>query len=449
MSNYPVPSPALRFALPFHAAFARPFLAAFFLVVAAAARADDLRLEYHGAGWMQMGRVEESFTLGNSNNNYGKNWLGNAGAVLTANTKIDQHWDGALGMGSIMVQLARGDRSQAKKWYPFVVPFVSEARITWSATGYAEQGGLQMSLGAFPYNYSPDAKNLGLYLMRGYVYPGTLVSGFGGIFGAMGRYQAGGFSNDLLLLSETEDKPLFDLSLADVAAMRIHPGLELGAGVNFYRLVPMNGKATSPGRDCGSTDLGPYAGGGQDDPCFLIEKDSAGNPVDTLTGSLAGTKLMARFRLDPKAWFASTGALGKDDLVLYGEAAILGLKNYPQFYDDIKRRIPVMLGLNLPTFGSFGLSVEAEYFASKISSDNIVARNGSWIPAVTSQIDYGRDDWKWSVNASKLWYGHFLWTAQVANDHLRLGGNHDEDTGIEAMRTPEDWYWTSKMAYFF
>jgi hypothetical protein len=40
-------------------------------------------------------------------------------------------------------------------------------------------------------------------------------------------------------------------------------------------------------------------------------------------------------------------------------------------------------------------------------------------------------------------------SAQVANDHMRLGGNHDDDTGVEAMRTPEDWYWTTKLAYFF
>ncbi len=40
-------------------------------------------------------------------------------------------------------------------------------------------------------------------------------------------------------------------------------------------------------------------------------------------------------------------------------------------------------------------------------------------------------------------------SVQVANDHLRLGGNHDEDAGAEAMRTPKDWYWTTKLAYFF
>jgi hypothetical protein len=39
--------------------------------------------------------------------------------------------------------------------------------------------------------------------------------------------------------------------------------------------------------------------------------------------------------------------------------------------------------------------------------------------------------------------------AQVANDHMRIGGNHDTDVGKETTRTGADWYWTSKLAYFF
>jgi hypothetical protein len=65
------------------------------------------------------------------------------------------------------------------------------------------------------------------------------------------------------------------------------------------------------------------------------------------------------------------------------------------------------------------------------------------------RINTRRDDWKWSVNLSKVLFGHMILLGQVANDHLRLGGNHDEDTGVEAMRIPDDWYWTTKLAYFF
>jgi hypothetical protein len=37
----------------------------------------------------------------------------------------------------------------------------------------------------------------------------------------------------------------------------------------------------------------------------------------------------------------------------------------------------------------------------------------------------------------------------LANDHLRLGGSHNSATGIETTRTPKDWYWTFKTAFFF
>ena len=39
---------------------------------------------------------------------------------------------------------------------------------------------------------------------------------------------------------------------------------------------------------------------------------------------------------------------------------------------------------------------------------------------------------------------------RVTPHHLRLGGTHDIPwIGREALRTPKDWYWTCKLAYFF
>ncbi|MEO6096232.1 MAG: hypothetical protein ABIW76_11230 [Fibrobacteria bacterium] len=318
---------------------------------------------------------------------------------------------------------------------------------------------MQLNLGIFPYNYNSDSKNLGLYLLKGNVYPGTLVPGYADLFGvvqsragAMGRYKIGGLTNDLLFVVE-EDKPLYDISIADVVTWRVHSSFEFGFGVNFYRAIAADPDATSPGTDCRKEKLGPYSGSGptpeQDNPCFIVEKDALGNPTDTLTGSLAGTKLMARFRLDPKVWFGSPESMGGDELVFYGETAVIGVKDYPIFYTDIQRRIPVMMGLNLPTWKLFNLSVEGEFYASKNSSDNLPAQNGSWLPGGTTDPGTGRDDWKWSVNASRVVLGNIFLGLQVANDHLRLGGTHNNATGQEAMRTPQDWYWAFKTAFFF
>ncbi len=422
------------------------------------AAAEDLKLEFHGAGWLQIGRVENSFSLPQNGNDYENNWIGNAGGLMVAKAQIDENWEGSFGLGTIMVHLARGSRGQANKWYPFWVPFVDEAKFTRSSHLFTDTDVLKLNFGSFHYGYNPDVKNLGQYLLHGYVYPGAIQSSLTGPLGVLlnlsgiqASYSGGFFSNDIMMFMETDEKPLYDISLADVATFRFHPSFEFGLGVNFYRLVPMDKKLTAPGKDCDANFLGPYANRGQENPCFIIEKDANGVVTDTVLGSLAGTKAIARFRVDPKVIFSSdSGPFGKDDFVFYGEAAVLGTKDYPQLYDNLLRRIPVMFGFNFPGFNFLNASVEVEYYANKLSGDNIAARNGSWVSVVDDpRISTKRDDWKWSLNASKVLFGNMIFLTQVANDHLRLGGNHDDDTGVEAMRTPEDWYWTTKLAYFF
>jgi hypothetical protein len=245
-----------------------------------------------------------------------------------------------------------------------------------------------------------------------------------------------------VIVKSEELRPAYDLSLIDIVSYQVTPGLTLGAGVNFYRLIPRNADQTTPDSVC-------HGGYGQ---CSIRDTTTG----ELITGSLAGTKLMARFSADPKVLFGFTNlgslTLGKGDLVFYSEAAIIGVKDYPVVYDDILQRIPVMVGFNFPVFNYLDfLSLEVEYYASKNSSDNFHANfGGAWVPRQDDDDVYGRDDWKWSVNAAKTLFGHMQLSAQVANDHLRLGGWHDApNTGKEAMRTPQDWYWTCKLAYFF
>jgi hypothetical protein len=436
------------------------YLGSLFLAAMAGIPALAADATFHGAGWMQFGRIESSYALSGSANNYDENWMGNYGGLVSSSIRVDDSWEAGFGIGSLLAHLARGSKAEADIWYPFWVGFLNEARFTYSAPGFADDGGFQLTLGTQPYNYNRDAKNLGVYLLKGYVYPGTVVSGFADLFavpasrsGILGRYRAGGFTNDLMVNVETDEKPLYDISFADVADWRVHPSFEIGAGVNFYRFLAADKDATSPGKDCSSSLLGPYAGSGpgrgQTSPCYIVQTDTLTGVSDTTTGSLSGIKLMGRFRVDPKVWFGSPEAFGADELVLYGEAAILGLKDYPIFYDDILRRIPVMVGFNFPTMGLFNLSAEVEYYASKNSSDNLPPQNGSWLPSGGLRPSPARDDWKWSVNASKVVLGNVFLGMQVANDHLRLGGTHNTATGQEAMRVPTDWYWVFKTAYFF
>jgi len=428
------------------------------------AKADEPKVNFFGAGWVQYGYVEKSFTPPSlSDNDYNKNMLEYAGGLFGASARIDEHWDGAFGIGAIQVHLSRGNRGHANIWYPFLVPFVNQANISYATQLFSDQDHLKVSLGAMNYDYNPEAKDFGDYLLRGYVYPGNVVSGFetneksGGatLFGGKASYSSSVFGNDLILKSETDDYPLYDFSLADLISFRPMAGLELGAGVNLYRLIPQNSKLTSPPTDCQSGDLGTYAAqvvGGHSCAIYdttAVDQATGKATVDTLSGSLAGTKLMARFRLDPKEWLG-TGSWGKNDWVVYGEAAVLGLKDYPKVYDKMVRRIPVMVGFDVPTHGWLDfLSVEIEYYANKNSNDVITAENGSWIPALHSDYNYARDDWKWALYASKVVLGHVKFSGQVANDHTRFGGSHDAATGVEALSVPSDWYWIGKIAYFF
>jgi len=73
---------------------------------------------------------------------------------------------------------------------------------------------------------------------------------------------------------------------------------------------------------------------------------------------------MAMFNVDFKRWLPING-LGPNDLKLYGEASVLGVKDYGNLYNDIWQRIPVMMGFNIPTFGWLDyLSLEVEWYGS-------------------------------------------------------------------------------------
>jgi len=59
---------------------------------------------------------------------------------------------------------------------------------------------------------------------------------------------------------------------------------------------------------------------------------------------------MGRLTLIPNRFFLSPTFLVQVIFKLYGEFAILGLKDYGTYYPDITRRIPVMVGFNVPCF---------------------------------------------------------------------------------------------------
>lgn len=343
-------------------------------------------------------------------------------------------------------------------WSPYLVD--ADFNYSWWNTGEAA---LSLTGGYFPYSYNPDVKNLGLYLTRGPVYPGILVSGFetkhtrpvANTLGFRINHRAGAFEQDLVLNSETETFPLFDISPIYVASIRFGSALRLGAGANFQHLLSVDSRLTSPDT---------MEANGGDDP-------SDGNPlsrtniyVDSAAGdttflSFAGTKVMALVSFDPKAWFESE-ALGAEDLKLYAEVAVLGLntsKAYQALYGGLKNRMPIMVGFNIPAFKLLDhLSLEVEWYNSRVKDDlsRFQPSTGNFyspIPvANAAKLDLAKDDLKWSLHAERK-VGQIRVSAQVANDHSRPGGTlTSRSSEWQAFFVDtKDWYWMAKVGFFF
>jgi hypothetical protein len=168
--------------------------------------------------------------------------------------------------------------------------------------------------------------------------------------------------------------------------------------------------------------------------------------------------MMSRFSFDPKRLLFADGhgIFGDNDLRLYGEVGLLGLKDYPIYYQDIKKRIPRMIGFNLPGFKVIDLAAfELEYYGWNYS-------NGYWSPVMEgtanpnmgsgdySARDYNNDNWKWTVHMKKMFYRHFYILMQFANDHLTLPAyderNYDRD---EVCGRNSHWYWMTKFGVVF
>ena len=144
-------------------------------------------------------------------------------------------------------------------------------------------------------------------------------------------------------------------------------------------------------------------------------------------------KLMARASFNIQKMMP-IAILNPEDLKVYGEVDLLGVKNYPGVYDDRTERMPIMLGVNLPTFRLLNtLSFEVEYFrngnpddmgsqqaklnpayAYNAVPDNNSQDNGGGLgnkPNAAQQdyysvllkddFDNHRDDWKWTLYAVK------------------------------------------------
>src|SRR5690606_34555607 len=292
-------------------------------------------LEFRAAGWTQYSYIVNSSDKGAGQNYNGRSLIGNGAQVTFLRTSSDR-LGGAVGLGVALGHTVTGSPSRYGGYAPATLnPYIAEANVTYHVTRNGDDG-VFVRGGFFPYNYNPDVKNLGLYLLRGPVYPGVLMSGFetkhvlpvANMLGVQIGHRIGGFSQDLIINSETELAPFYDLSPAYVASYTQGRLFRVGAGVNFYHLIPIDGKTTR--------------GDAWAVPSSVVQS------TDTI--AFSGTKLMANAAFDPKALFGD-GIFGREDLKVYAEIALIGLDNdsaHEALYGGLTERMPVMVGINLP-----------------------------------------------------------------------------------------------------
>jgi len=230
-----------------------------------------------------------------------------------------------------------------------LVPILLDATMQYKQEGlFLGDDSLLLEFGYFPFKYNPQSTSLGEYIFRSGTYPGWLVSGFehsidrpklagvhvGHTFGSDIRIK-----QDLIINTELEVFPYRDINLAYIVTPSIGRVFDCGFGVEFARLITPDPQKTTIGLDS----------------LFKNTYDTRVGYIDTVSGdtilyTFKGTKLMGRATLDVKEFFGETADFfGKEDLKLYGEAIILGVKDYAGWYDNILERIPVTVGMNWPT----------------------------------------------------------------------------------------------------
>ncbi len=150
--------------------------------------------------------------------------------------------------------------------------------------------------------------------------------------------------------------------------------------------------------------------------------------------------------------------LGSEDLKLYFEASVLGVKDYPVFYTDITKRIPVMVGFNLPTFKLLDLAaIQVEHYGSQFA-DSYLQRgnNNANIPAFPtgqsktySKAIYNdvvsSGSLSWNLLLKKTLIPGFSLAAQFGKDHSRMvSSDYYYGPNLEPNKItirPDDWYW--------
>ncbi|MEO7956438.1 MAG: hypothetical protein ABIW76_07100 [Fibrobacteria bacterium] len=381
--------------------------------------------------------------------------LNRTGVFLTNSGSYDKRFEVRLTIGGLF-WYALPERS-ATQTHILFGPGVGEAQGLYKF-GNPEAPTASLQLGLFGHKYNPDAKNLGEYLFRSGAYPGYIWTG-GWSYVNSAAYLAqgirlnvpmfsGALSHDFTLYMERDILPAHDLTPAYLLTWKPTGFLEVGAGLAWQ-----NGISFKPDSILQPHDLRNAYSKNSGLPLTDAERNAPGLSRDSLDYySFQGFKGMARLSAD----IGLLAGLPANSFKIYSEIALLGFKDYPFYYENKSERMPLMAGINIPTFGLLDmLSFECEYLKSpfknnihsvyinrmplplgETENDPTQYRRELWrarslaggsaadtlsFDSLTTRFESEatRDDFKWTLYARRKIMEGISITAQAASDHFR------------------------------
>ncbi len=433
-------------------------------------------------------------------------WLGEGGSYGNLDIRIT--------IAGLFWSVLPENRAEFEKRLIYFGAGIGQAQAIYGF-GNPESPWSTLAVGYFPIKYNPDSKDLGEYLYRSGTYPGVVYTG-GWSFLNSAAYMAQGLkfdlptfggklTHDFTLTMERDPEPLYDFSPGYTFAWKPVSHFEIGGGLVWAHglsvqpdsvVTPTSYKNAYDTRNgkpllyndvaTGETGKPHYRTGdpgivdasnplhGQPNPARpgknYVTAEANGIPGEFLVYyTYKGFKAMARASLDLGGLFGMDEAIGEGAFKLYGEWAWLGIKNQPYFYDKASERMPIMVGINIPTWRALDmLGVEVEYRKSRFPDNyrsgfydqlplpwdggtDVSAYDESSAGFAEREKLFDKDNLKWSVYAKRTLRTGLTVHAQAASDHIRFvtteGGGKFRPTFAPSTQQPSQWYYLLRLEF--
>jgi len=421
---------------------------------------NDITFTPIGYGSLEVGQIVKGYfkqPSTSTTNNVDHIWQQRAWSLFGYDVIIQKKLEIKLSGGGLLAYSTPQIGSQPTTLERHQIFFMQNAFAKYSL-GDPSQASLQLQVGYFPFKYNPDARNLGEYLFRTNTYPLIVYSDFdypqADLLGVGLSTQLWNqlLTNDLLLHSEVRGVPIQLWSVSDIIGSDLLGIFNVSAGISFAHYLDVyqgNGYLTT------------WADRFYGDPRKLDPQNKA-YYIDTIVGtdttlfSWKAIKAMLRFSFDPKR-LIPLDIFGKNDLKLYAEGDIIGLKNYVRYYRHIEDRTLATAGFNFPGFKVIDLiAIEGEYCANRIyaySDERFYSNVPVPLPIKYADINLNRNPWRWSVYLKKSFLNdHMGLIAQAARDHKKINFHYFDRANmsfIETLPDGDNWWWTFKTEFKF